>query len=115
MVFSFSRVTAAVSMRVEDYFQSGKRWKFSFMEKGGKHNEVFAHHNAEAYLDAYLDAAGIREGEEDSLSHNRPHAHALRSPAPSDGMLCDWSSVGRSLPGFHVQSHVPCNRHHDVT
>jgi site-specific recombinase XerD len=34
MVYSFSRVSAAVSMRVEDYFQAGKRWKFRFMEKG---------------------------------------------------------------------------------
>ena len=61
MVYSFARVSAAVSMRVEDYFQAGKRWKFRFMEKGGKYNEVFAHHNAEAYLDAYIDAAGIWE------------------------------------------------------
>ncbi|BDC49804.1 integrase [Bryobacterales bacterium F-183] len=61
MVYSFSRVSAAVSMRIEDYFQGGKRWKFRFLEKGGKYNEVFAHHNAEAYLDAYLDAAGIWE------------------------------------------------------
>lgn len=59
MVYSFSRVSAAVSMRVEDYFQAGKRWKYRFMEKGGKYNEVFAHHNAESYLDAYLDAAGL--------------------------------------------------------
>jgi site-specific recombinase XerD len=48
-------------MRFEDYFQAGKRWKFRFMEKGGKYNEVFAHHNAETYLDAYLVAARIRE------------------------------------------------------
>jgi site-specific recombinase XerD len=61
MVYSFSRVSAAVSMRVEDYFQAGKRWKFRFMEKGGKYNEVFAHHNAEAYVDTYLDAAGLRQ------------------------------------------------------
>lgn len=59
MVFSFSRVSAAISMRVEDYFQIGKRWKFRFMEKGGKYNEVFVHHNAEAYVDAYLEVAGI--------------------------------------------------------
>ena len=28
--------------------------------KGGKRHEVPAHHNAEAYLDAYLEAVGIR-------------------------------------------------------
>src|SRR5690606_22483453 len=59
MIYSFARVSASVSMRVEDYFQSGKRWKFRFMEKGGKYNEVFAHHNAEIYVDAYMEAAGI--------------------------------------------------------
>jgi integrase/recombinase XerD len=59
MIYSFSRVSAAVSMRVEDYFQAGKRWKFRFMEKGGKYNEVFAHHNAEEYLDAYIEAARL--------------------------------------------------------
>lgn len=25
---------------IEDYFRAGKRWKFRFMEKGGKYNEV---------------------------------------------------------------------------
>lgn len=65
MVYSFARISAALGMRVEDYYQAGKRWKLRFMEKGGKYNEVVAHHNAEAYLDAYLEAAGI-EGEKKS-------------------------------------------------
>jgi integrase/recombinase XerD len=59
MVFSFARISAAVSMKVEDYVHAGKRWKFRFMEKGGKYNEVFAHHSAEEYLDAYMEAASI--------------------------------------------------------
>jgi site-specific recombinase XerD len=67
MIYSFARVSAAVSMRVEDYFRAGKRWKLRFMEKGGKYNEVFAHHNAEAYLDAYLDLAGIWEDKKSPL------------------------------------------------
>src|SRR5207247_200224 len=53
------RVSAAVGMNVEDYFQQGKRWWFRLHEKGGKRHEVPAHHNAEVYLDAYLEAAGI--------------------------------------------------------
>jgi len=67
MVFSFARISATVSMKVEDYFQGSKRWKFRFMEKGGKYNEVFAHHNAEEYLDAYLEAAGIRDEKKSPL------------------------------------------------
>jgi hypothetical protein len=31
-------------------------------KKGGKRHEMPAHHNLEAYLDAYIEAAGIREG-----------------------------------------------------
>ena len=58
MVFSFARVGAAISMRVEDYYAEGKRWWFRLHEKGGKRHEVPAHHNAEAYMDAYLEAAG---------------------------------------------------------
>jgi integrase/recombinase XerD len=48
-------------MRAEDYYQNGKRWWIRLHEKGGKRHEVPAHHNAESYIDAYLDAAGIRE------------------------------------------------------
>jgi site-specific recombinase XerD len=59
MVYSFARVSAVVGMRVEDYYQNGKRWWNRLHEKGGKRHEVPAHHNAEAYLDAYIAAAGI--------------------------------------------------------
>jgi integrase/recombinase XerD len=59
MCYTFARVSAAVHMRVEDYYQNGKRWWFRLHEKGGKRHEVPAHHNAEAYVDAYLVAAGI--------------------------------------------------------
>jgi integrase/recombinase XerD len=59
MVYSFARVSAVTRMRVEDYYQNGKRWWLRLHEKGGKQHEVPAHHNAEAYLDAYIEAAGI--------------------------------------------------------
>lgn len=61
MVYSFARISAAVAMNVEDYFQEGKRWWFRLHEKGGKEHVVPAHHNAEAYLDAYVQATGIAD------------------------------------------------------
>jgi len=50
-----------VYMRVDDYYENGKRCWVRLHEKGGKRHEVPCHHNAEAYLDAYLDAAGVRD------------------------------------------------------
>ena len=60
MVYTFARVGAVITMKVEDFYPKGKRWWLSLEEKGGKHHEMPAHHNLEAYLDAYLEAAGIR-------------------------------------------------------
>ena len=59
MVFSFARVSATLGMNVEDYFQQGRRMWLRLHEKGGKLHDVPAHHNAEAYLDDYILAAGI--------------------------------------------------------
>ena len=78
MVFSFARVSAAVSLRVEDYCQDGKRWWFRFREKGGKQHHVPAHHTAEAYLDAYLLAGGIGE-EKTSPLFQSVSSHGLLS------------------------------------
>ena len=61
LVYSFARVTAAVSMRVGDYYTQGPRAFFRLHEKGGRYNEVPAHHSAQAYVDAYLAAASLAE------------------------------------------------------
>ena len=74
MVYSFARVSAVVSMRVEDYYQQGKRWWLRLHEKGGKHHAVPVHHKAEAYLDAYLDAAGIAAEKGTPLWRSMPRA-----------------------------------------
>ena len=60
MTFAFARIGAVVAMRVEDYYPKGKRWWVRLHEKGSKRHEMPAHHNLEAYLDAYIEAAGIR-------------------------------------------------------
>ncbi len=59
MVYSFARVSAAIGMNVEDYYPQGRRMWFRLHEKGGKRHDVPAHHNAIAYVDAYMEAADI--------------------------------------------------------
>jgi len=78
MVYSFARVGAVVGMNVEDYYENGKRCWIRLHEKGGKFHEVPAHHNAQAYLDAYIEAAGI-------IGHN--HTPLFRTVAGRNGRL----------------------------
>jgi site-specific recombinase XerC len=59
--FAFARIGAVIGIRVEDYFPQGKRWWVRLHEKGGKRREMPAHHNLEAYLDAYIERAKIRD------------------------------------------------------
>ena len=61
LVYSFARVSAAVSLRVADYYTQGPRSFFRLHEKGGRYNVVPAHHVAQEYVDAYLEAARIGE------------------------------------------------------
>ena len=77
MVYSFARVSAVVGMRVEDYYQQGKRWWLRLQEKGGKHHAVPVHHKAEAYLDAYLAAAEIAAEKDSPLWRSMPRAGGL--------------------------------------
>ena len=79
LVYSFARVGAVVAMNVEDYFQKGKRWWIRLHEKGGTYHEMPVHHNAEAYLDAYIEAAGIADDKEGPLFRG-----CLKSP--------DWAA-----------------------
>ncbi|MGH9611139.1 MAG: tyrosine-type recombinase/integrase [Bryobacteraceae bacterium] len=59
MAYSFARVGAVVNLKVEDYYPQKKRWWLRLREKNGKVNEMPCHHKLEAYLDAYIAAAGI--------------------------------------------------------
>ena len=60
MTYTFARVGAVVGMTIDDYYPEGKRWWLRLHEKGGKRHEMPAHYKLEAYLDEYIEAAGIR-------------------------------------------------------
>ncbi len=59
MTYSFARVSAALAMNVKDVFLTDGRLWLRLLEKGGKVLEVPCHHNLEAYLRDYIEAAEI--------------------------------------------------------
>jgi len=81
MVYTFARVGAVVAMRVEDYYADGKRWWIRLHEKGGKLHQVPCHHNAEAYLDAYIQAALVEDEKKSPLFRTLDKSHRLTDQA----------------------------------
>jgi integrase len=108
MMFAFARIGAAVAMRVEDYYPKGKRWWVRLHEKGGKRHEMPAHHNLEAYLDAYIKAAGISEEGKSPL---------FRSAAGRTGALTEnpmnrvdaWHMIQRRAADLGMRIRVGCH------
>ncbi|MCY1434181.1 Tyrosine recombinase XerD [compost metagenome] len=60
MVFSFARIGAALSMKVEDAYTQNRRLWLRLREKGGKQHAMPCHHLLEEYLHAYLEGTGIK-------------------------------------------------------
>jgi site-specific recombinase XerD len=108
MTFAFARIGEVVAMRVEDYFPKGKRWWVRLHEKGGKVHEMPAHHNLEAYLEAYIEATGIRDGGKAPL---------FRSAAGRTGTLTEkpmnridaWRMVQRRAADLGMRVRVGCH------
>ena len=108
MTFAFARVGAVVAMRVEDHYPQGKRWWVRLHEKGGKRHEMPAHHNLEAYLDAYIKAAGVGDEGKSPL---------FRSAAGRTGALTvnrmnrvdAWRMIQRRAADIGMKMRISCH------
>lgn len=109
MVYTFARVGAVASMKVEDYFQQGKRWTVRLHEKNGKLIEMRVHHNLEAYLDAYIDTAGIRADRKGPVFRRvakRRHAELTAAAMPRQLV---WSVVKRRTRSASLPPEICCH------
>ncbi len=108
MSYSFARVGAAVSMRVEDYFIKGRRSWLRLHEKGGKEHEMPAHHLLEEYLDAYVEAAGIAEEKKAPLfrSANRRTDQLTANPLTGSDA---WAMVRRRAKAAGIETAIGCH------
>jgi integrase/recombinase XerD len=81
-VYSSPRFVRCMGLARRDYRLEGKRARLRLLEKGNKEQLVWLHHEAEEYLDAYVAASGIDEGES-PLFQSLDKAHKLTGEAIS--------------------------------
>jgi site-specific recombinase XerD len=82
MTYSFARIGAALSMEVRDVFVQNRRYWVRLHEKGGKLHEMPCHHSLETYLDAYIEAGGLREQPRRPLFRTISRGTGLLSETP---------------------------------
>jgi site-specific recombinase XerD len=87
MLYSFSRVSAVVGLKVRDYEHQRRRAYLALREKGGQHRRVPVHSRAAEALDAYLEASGLGAV---------PEAPLLQSFAGRTGQLTGKALSSRS-------------------
>ena len=108
LTYTFARISAAVSMKVEDYYCRGKRWRVRLHEKNGKIIDAACHHKLEAYLDEYLQATGIAEDRQGPL---------FRTAGGRTGLLSDramtridaWLMVRRRAAAAGISGRIGCH------
>jgi integrase len=96
-------------MKIEDYYPEGKRWKLRLHEKGGKEHVVPVHHALEEYLDAYIDAAGIRNEKKGPLF--RTFAVATGRPLSLAPMaqVDAWRMIRRRAKDAGIKTKLGCH------
>jgi integrase len=108
MTYTFARAGAVVALAIEDYFLQKKRWWLRLHEKNGKVNEMPCHHKLEEYLDAYIEAAGLRGDRKGPL---------FRSAIGKTGQLSErpmlrgdvWRMVRRRAFDAGIETAIGCH------
>ena len=108
MVYTFARVGAATSMKVEDFFVQGRRGWVRLHEKGGKEHEMPTHHNLDRYLEEYIAAAEIAEDRKSPLFRTtRGRSGELTANAMLQSDV--WRMIRRRALAAGIKTEIGCH------
>lgn len=107
MTYTFARIEAAVSMKVEDFYPERRRWWIKLGEKGGKVNKMPAHHNLEHYLHEYIEAAGLKDDPKGPLFRSADWHYGTLNRKPLNRVNA-WQMVQRRQKAAGIDTRI-CN------
>ena len=109
LTYSFARITAALTMKVEDLRPKGAGWQIRPHEKGGKHHTMPCHHALAEALHAYIAAAEIGEDRKGWLFRtSRGHNGSVLSEQPMSQPDA-WRMIRRRALAAGI--HAPIGNH----
>jgi site-specific recombinase XerD len=105
MVFSFARIGAALSMKVEDVYIQHRRLWVRLHEKGGKIHEMPCHHFLEDYLHGYIDGCGLADDPKGALFRTiaRGRGALTATPLPQANA---YAMIGRRAASAGIMTKI---------
>lgn len=110
MTYTFARISATLALTMADYQTRGRRAWLRLQEKGGQTIDLPCHHLLEAYLNAYVAAAGIRADKNGYLFRSlagRSSAAGLSDRQLTKGNM--WTMVNQRAKAGGIER--PINNH----
>ena len=95
LTYSFARITAALTMQVEDLRPKGAGWQICLHEKGGKQHTMPCHHALAEALHAYIAKAKIAEDRKGWLFRSSPGHKADALTFKPMNQSAAWTMIRR--------------------
>jgi site-specific recombinase XerD len=109
LTYSFARINAALTMKVEDLRPRGAGWTVRLHEKGGKQHSMPCHHALAEALRAYIAAAGIAEDRKGWLFRTaRGHNGTMLSANPMSQPDA-WRMIRRRAAAARIAAPIGCH------
>jgi site-specific recombinase XerD len=109
LTYSFARITAALTMKVEDLRPKGAGWQLRLHEKGGKHHVMPCHHALAEALRAYIDVAGIAADRKGWLFRTSRGHHGIELSDQPMAQPDAWRMIRRRAAAAGI--HAPIGNH----
>ena len=108
MTYSFARIGAVTSMEVRDVYVQNRRLWVRLHEKGGKEHTMPCHHSLEDYLEAYIEAGGLKDDPRGALFRTigRGTAKLTETPLPQANA---YAMIRRRAKAAGIATEVGCH------
>jgi integrase len=106
LTYSFARITAALTMKVEDLRPKGSGWQVCLREKGGKQHTLPCHHALAEALHAYIAKAKMAEDRKGWLFRSSPGHKADALTSKPMNQSAAWTMIRRRAAAAGIMAPI---------